>query len=126
MYDKVDLFNKFEHEVKLNYSYPSFTVEKLLKNLKMYNSYSWVIFYDILGLSPGRYLEIIRLLHSLKFFSRKNKLHMIARLSGFSNAVAFRGAFKKHYGINPSDFKHAIAKCRKNNRNGYCDKCIYK
>lgn len=62
MYLREELKSKIEHEVKFQFRSHTFTVDKLLTYLKMNNSYSWGVFYDIFGMSPGKLIESNRLM----------------------------------------------------------------
>lgn|SRR5262245_32023688 len=63
------------------------------------------------GCSIGEYLTRCRLEHSLDLMTNSElSLSQIAITSGFYDQGHFSNKFKKHHGMSPSEFRHALRK----------------
>ncbi|MFL0803273.1 MAG: GlxA family transcriptional regulator [Agarilytica sp.] len=63
-------------------------------------------FSEEIGFSPGKYVEKIRLTFAKHQLENTNKsVDIIAQKSGFSSGEILRRLFKRHHGINPSEYR---------------------
>jgi AraC-like DNA-binding protein len=64
------------------------------------------IFTNIMGISPQKHLEELRLKHA-KFLLTQNELSLsdVAYLCGFCSQAYFSKLFKKHFSINPKEYR---------------------
>ncbi len=93
-----------EEFCRRNYSRPV-GVADLARVAKMSRFHFTRLFEKIWGISPGRYLRLVRLEHAAHLirddgFTAKD----LARQCGFSTTHAFRKAFRKHFGVSPGGF----------------------
>ena len=57
------------------------------------------------GMSPSKYIKLIRLSHAKELIDRGNiPLSEIPKLSGFCSRSRFTEIFKSEYGISPKDY----------------------
>ncbi len=63
-------------------------------------------FTDEVGISPGKYVERIRLNTAKHYLENTDKsLDVVAQKSGFNSGEILRRLFKRHHGINPSEYR---------------------
>ncbi len=63
-------------------------------------------FTDEIGISPGKYIERVRLNTAKHHLENTNMgLDVIAQKSGFNSGEILRRLFKRHHGINPSEYR---------------------
>ena len=85
-------------------------IDELAENLQINKSYLIRRFHKEVGLSPGKYLQTVRIENSKLLLSESHhSLDVIAPLCGFSGANYFCKAFKKETGETPTEFRKRIA-----------------
>lgn len=67
-------------------------------------------FKAVTGLTPLRYITILRLEKAQELLSDENTVAQTAHLCGFGDANYFTRCFKAQYGITPTQFERAAAK----------------
>lgn len=91
--------------LEANYADPSLNIDKLAAKVKLSSSHFCKLFTDIYGISPGRYLQLIRISKAKDFLTTGDfTVSEIAELTGFSSVYYFSKAFKKETGISPSQY----------------------
>lgn len=94
--------------IKKHYTNENISVSKLSAMCNISESYFRIIFRNIYGTSPRKYINELRLSHSKELI--KSGMYTVAEaaeLSGYIDMSYFSREFKKAFGICPSD-------CRKN------------
>ena len=94
-----------EELCRQNYAQP-IGVKDLAGIAKMSRFHFTRLFQKIWGISPGRYLGLVRLEKAMKLV-REGGLTVkeVAHLCGFGTANYFGKVFRKHYGVRPGYFK---------------------
>ena len=96
-------------EINENYS-ELFGISELADSLQVNKSYLIRRFHKEAGISPGKYLQNVRIGEAKKLLSRPEySLEVIAALSGFSSANYFCKAFKKETGETPTTYRNRTA-----------------
>jgi AraC-like DNA-binding protein len=63
-------------------------------------------FRHVFGISPGKYLQDLRLSEAAKMLRNSAaSCAQIAEITGFANQFIFSRMFKQHYGISPRDYR---------------------
>lgn len=94
--------------VSKNYHKIDFTLEDVSKELFVSYGYLCSIFKSIVGISFKEFLIDFRMRKAQELLSaRKYKINEISEMVGYSNARYFTMAFKKRYGVSPSDYAKA-------------------
>ena len=84
-----------------------FGVEELAESLQFNKSYLIRRFKKETGLSPGKYLQDVRISRAKELLARpQHSLEAIAALSGFSCANYFCKVFKKITGETPTEYRN--------------------
>jgi transcriptional regulator GlxA family with amidase domain len=74
-------------------------------------------FKDVFGAPPARFVEDLRLGEARNRLSLADQsIEAVARSVGFASPDAFRRAFERRFGINPSSFRHRFDVRRKRRR----------
>lgn len=81
------------------------TVSDLLNKTFLAERSMQRLFDEHIGLSPAKYLNIVKVNHSLKMLSSKKKLTQIAYDSGFYDQAHFTHQFKSIVGYTPREFQ---------------------
>lgn len=89
-----------------NYMDDQFCVAAAAENFGLSESYFSIFFKNIMGKTFSNYLEEIRLQKAKELIQeKKDDLEQIAKMVGYSSSATFRRAFKRVYGISPSEWK---------------------
>ena len=84
-----------------------FGVEELAESLQFNKSYLIRRFKKETGLSPGKYLQDVRINRAKELLTRpQHSLEVVAALSGFSCANYFCKVFKKITGETPTEYRN--------------------
>lgn len=84
-------------------------VNDIAERLHINRSYFSSLFNEVVGKPPHEYLTELRMEKAIKLMRSNNySITVTANSVGFSDVFAFSRAFKKRYGISPSDFKQQI------------------
>lgn len=83
-------------------------IDELADKLGVTKSHLIRVFRSALGVTPGVYLERIRM-DKAKLYLRSRSLNMesIAHLTGYSCANYFAKVFKRNTGVSPTDYVHS-------------------
>ena len=96
---------------EINENFPQlYGINELAESLQVNKSYLIRRFKKETGISPGRYLQTVRIGRAKKLLSGQGyPLEAIAPLCGFSGANYFCKAFKKETGETPTAFRNRTA-----------------
>ena len=96
---------------EINESYSElFGISELAESLQVNKSYLIRRFSKEVGISPGKYLQAVRINRAKKLLAKPQySLEVIAALCGFSGANYFCKAFKKETGETPTTYRNRIA-----------------
>lgn len=61
------------------------------------------------GISPHRYAISLRMSEAVELLARGSTLEEIARQVGYSDGHSFAGAFRRYYGVSPTDYRRLYA-----------------
>lgn len=86
------------------------TIGELASTFGFERSYLYRIFKSRYGLSPKEYLTQVRLEKARWLLERGYSISECADLIGYSDAFALSKAYKKHYGVSPSNDKISAKK----------------
>lgn len=82
------------------------TVSELARRLHLNRSYFSVIFRQITGKTPGKYLTDYRMIRAKEFLTlREYTVGVTATSVGYPDVFTFSRAFKHHYGYSPTEAK---------------------
>ena len=104
-----------ENEISDHYHEKGFNVKCLAKKLGICESYLREIVHSKFLLSPQQLIETIRLIAGLRLLLDDMRIYEVAIKIGYYNTRSFRRAFKKRFGLTPSQVKTKI-KIKYNNR----------
>ncbi len=83
------------------------SVETLAERTKLCPRHFSRRFKDVFGAPPARFVEDLRLGEARERLCLADQsIESVARSVGFASADAFRRAFERRFGINPSSFRH--------------------
>ena len=96
---------------EINERYPELVgISELAESLQVNKSYLIRRFGREVGISPGKYLQSIRISRAKKLLlTPQYSLEVIAALCGFSGANYFCKTFKKECGETPTTYRNRIA-----------------
>lgn len=84
-------------------------LETLCRISNLSPSYFHRLFSDAFGISPGKYLQNVRMdVARLLLITTNKPISEVAALSGFSSQHYFTGRFKNAYAISPLRFRHLM------------------
>ena len=99
------LLTKAIHIIEKNLTNGEFTVEYLAKNLGLSRTHLHRKLKSLTNQSATEFIRSIRLKHAIKLFKSENyKINEIGFAVGFNSHNYFTKAFKKQYGVSPSEF----------------------
>ncbi|MEZ3162167.1 AraC family transcriptional regulator [Microbacterium sp. BWT-B31] len=95
--------------VRHNFTLPDLTVDSLAARHFISRRRLYQLF-DEVGESPSEWIRVCRLEHAAGLLAEagrmaKHTIGEIAQMSGFSDAATFARAFRRKYGMNPSDYR---------------------
>ena len=94
--------------VRLNYCNP-IKVTDVADYVCVNRSYLYTLFNEYLHMSPQKFLTTYRITKSLELLHATDyPIESIALSSGYSDALVFTKAFKKHTGMSPSAYRKAM------------------
>ena len=97
--------------IKKNVANSSFDIETLAKNLGVSRSVLHRKIVSLTGEAPGELIRQIRLKKAAELIEQKfGNLSEIALEVGFNNPAYFSEAFKKQYGMTPSQYELKFSK----------------
>lgn len=93
--------------VERHYTDSSLNLSQMAKDLSMKENFLYYFFRSRMKKSFAQYLEDIRLekARSILEHDMKESLITLSEQCGYANAQTFRRAFKKRYGLTPSEFR---------------------
>lgn len=111
---KVDLAKNY---IIKNYA-NDITVQKVANYIFTERKYFCRIFKEKTGLSPQQYIQNIRLTHSHELLVFKNvSVSDVATSVGYKNVSSFSKAFKRKYGVSPTDMLNGAMHLDTKNKN---------
>ncbi len=104
---EVVLADEIGNYIAGHYQEPALTLTTMAQDLKLKESYLYHFMYARLNNSFASYLEAYRLQQAKDMLSDSHHppINEVAMQCGYANAQTFRRAFRKCYGVNPSDFR---------------------
>lgn len=100
-----ELFNQISTYIQEHYM-DSFTMQRLADQNGISKNRLAYLFYKYAGMGPGDYLMQCRLNRAKELLLLDHSpLRVIAQATGFNDPFYFSRAFKKRYGISPSEFR---------------------
>ena len=88
------------------------TIERLSKEFFVGKSYLSHLFQDTTGLSPHKFIQKKRLAMQRDAIKRGMSIAEVYAMSGMKDYSSFYRAFKKEYGVTPSEFARSVHKNR--------------
>ena len=99
-----DWVNRAKTYISANYHRP-LKVEEIAKSMHIDRQYLRNLFVKYTGMPTKAYLDSYRMARAAELLELKaNSINMVAYSVGYSDALAFSKAFKKHYGISPRKY----------------------
>ena len=93
----------------IQYNYSSkITLENTAHKFHISQSLLGILFRNNLKVSFYNYVQQIRLLNSKKLIDDKIPMYLISQKVGYSDYSSFYRAFKKEYGISPTEYKNRL------------------
>lgn len=92
----------------LNYHFneSDLKVENIASHNGFHPRYFAKIFFEIYGVSPKKYLTTLRMEKARELLlSSRYSVNQISQMTGYSDIFYFSKAFKKEYGLSPSEYK---------------------
>mgnify|MGYP001945050009 FL=1 len=104
---------RFIEDVKMhvdnNMSNSDFTIDVLCSLLSMSRSSFYTKIKHLTGEAPADYVRSLRIQKAADLLGEdKLNINEIAEATGFNDAKYFREVFKKHYNMNPSEYKKEV------------------
>lgn len=91
-----------------NFHDPSFFCKNISDMLNISESYLRARFKKVFGISPSRYMTMIRMQEAVTLLSSNVSITETALMVGYSDIFQFSKAYKKYFGYPPSETKHII------------------
>lgn len=101
------LIARIRDYLALNYANALLNLPQMAKDFDMTENFLYYFFRSRIKKSFAQYLEDLRLEKARQLLEggRITSMNVIAERCGYSNTQTFRRAFKKRYGITPSEFR---------------------
>ena len=104
------LLNEIMNLIRKKYADPLLNVVYIADQFHLSESYFSHLFKDLSGESFSAYLERMRLSKAQELLRNTHSdIEEIAHRVGYLNSTSFRRAFKRIFGISPSEFRTAAA-----------------
>lgn len=102
------LIKRIEEYIEQSYSNPLLNLSQMAKDFSITENFLYYFFRSRMQKSFAQYLEEKRLekAHLMLKEGLEEPLAVLAYRCGYANVQTFRRAFKKRYGLTPSEFRH--------------------
>lgn len=88
-----------------NFTSPDISISTVARHFYFNQSYLTRIFKESTGISPIRYIIVLRMRRAVELLERKNfSISQIAYALGYKNQFYFSKEFKKYFGVQPSKY----------------------
>ena len=106
----ITLINHIAEYIEQSYANPLLNLSQMAQDFGMTENFLYYFFRTRMQKSFAQYLEDKRLekAQALIAENTKESLSALAEHCGYANTQTFRRAFKKRYGLTPSEFKHQV------------------
>ena len=106
----IPLINHIAEYIEQSYANPLLNLSQMAQDFGMTENFLYYFFRTRMQKSFAQYLEDKRLekAQALIAENTKESLSALAEHCGYANTQTFRRAFKKRYGLTPSEFKHQV------------------
>lgn len=106
----IPLINHIAEYIEQSYANPLLNLSQMAQDFGMTENFLYYFFRTRMQKSFAQYLEDKRLekAQALIAENTKESLSTLAEHCGYANTQTFRRAFKKRYGLTPSEFKHQV------------------
>ena len=103
--DEERMMERMMNVINNNLNDPQLNVEQLARKVGMSRVQLHRRLKEMLGISTGEFIRNIRLTQAAKLLESKNiSISQVAYAVGYSNPSLFSAAFKKFYGLSPSEY----------------------
>ena len=100
------LMERIMKVINENLSNPQLNIETLAQEIGISRTQLYRSMKEITGLNPSDFVRTIRLRQAAELLKDKNlNITQVAYSVGFSSQTHFSSAFKKQYGISPTEYK---------------------
>lgn len=105
----IDLINTIVEYIDNNYDDPSLGLNKISHEFHISESYFSHLFKDTQGTNFSSYLESVRMNHAIELIKQpKCNISDLYGLVGYNTPTSFRRAFKKTFGLSPSEYQKKL------------------
>ena len=106
----ITLINHIAEYIEQSYANPLLNLSQMAQDFGMTENFLYYFFRTRMQKSFAQYLEDKRLekAQALIAENTKESLSALAEHCGYANTQTFRRAFKKRYGLTPSEFKRQV------------------
>ena len=106
----ITLINHIAEYIEQSYANPLLNLSQMAQDFGMTENFLYYFFRTRMQKSFAQYLEDKRLEKAQTLITENTKasLTFLAERCGYANTQTFRRAFKKRYGLTPSEFKHQV------------------
>lgn len=102
------LMDRIMKVINKNLNNPMLSVEMLTQEVGMSRTHLYRRIKGMTGLTPSDFIRNIRLIQAAELLKKKDiTVTQVAYTVGFSSQTHFSSAFKKMYGISPTEYKEA-------------------
>lgn len=92
--------------IEMHYSDPDFNMNTMTQKLLVNQTYLRKMFKSEYNMTISEYLVQVRMTHAKDLIKKDNyKLSAIAEMVGYNDAGYFSRAFKKYFGVSPSEYR---------------------